>query len=306
MRMIRLNYNSLRYFIEVAETLSFTKASKNLFVSQPGISQQIHLLETQLGVKLLNRTTRNVTLTEEGKFLYNKTLPSLNEIKGTMDQITEGVNFPSVIKIASIPSAASLFLPSILDDLHKAHPKIEFDIKETTSNEVVKLIKNHTSHLGFIRSSKHTPNLFSDDLSKTKFSRSEVKAIVSSKHRLAHLDSIHLSELKDDFFLHYNKETSASLYHLLEEACMQAGFTPKTISSGSELLTVSNLISHNLGVTLMPNDMVELIVSPDIKALDLDGINLESSITAIWHDAGYINTSTQLLLNFMKKLQSQA
>src|SRR5699024_8489447 len=105
MRMIRMNYNSLRYFIEVAETLSFTEASKNLFVSQPGISQQIHLLETQLGVKLLNRTTRNVTLTEEGKFLYNKTLPSLNEIKGTMDQITEGVNFPSVIKIATIPSA---------------------------------------------------------------------------------------------------------------------------------------------------------------------------------------------------------
>src|SRR5690625_7343083 len=96
MRMIRLNYNSLRYFIEVAETLSFTKASKNLYVSQPGISQQIHLLETQLGVKLLNRTTRNVTLTEEGKFLYNKTVPSLNAIKGTMEQITEGVNFPSV------------------------------------------------------------------------------------------------------------------------------------------------------------------------------------------------------------------
>lgn len=298
-----MNYNSLRYFIEVAETLSFTEASKNLFVSQPGISQQIHLLETQLGVKLLNRTTRNVTLTEEGKYLYNKTFPSLNEIKGTMDQITEGVNFPSVIKIATIPSAASLFLPNILEELHEAHPKIEFDIRETTSNEVVKLIKNHSSHLGFIRSSKHTPNLFSESLSRTEFSRSKVKALVSSKHRLAHLDSIHLSELKDDFFLHYNKNTSASLYHLLEEACMRAGFSPKIISSGSELLTVSNLISHNIGVTLIPSDMVDLIVSPNIKVLDLDEVNLESSIMAIWHDAGYINTSTQLLLDFMKTWQ---
>ncbi len=299
-----MNYNSLRYFIEVAETLSFTKASKNLFVSQPGISQQIHLLETQLGVKLLNRTTRNVTLTEEGKFLYKKTLPSLNEIKNTIDLITEGAHFPSLIKIASIPSAASIFLPKFLDNLHTTHPEIEFEITETTSNEVVKLIKNNTSHLGFIRSSKHTPNLFSEELSQTEFSRSKVKAIVSSKHRLAHLDSIYLSELKNDFFLHYNKTTSTSLYYLLEEACAQAGFSPKTICSGSELLTVSNLISHNLGVTLIPSDMIELIDSPFIKTLDLNDINLESSITAIWHDSGYVNTHTQLLLDFIKQTYS--
>lgn len=297
-----MNYNSLRYFIEVAETLSFTKASKNLFVSQPGISQQIHLLETQLGVKLLNRTTRNVTLTEEGKYLYNKTLPSLNEIKGTMDQITAGANFPSLIKIATIPSAASLFLPTFLEELHKTHPEIEFEITETTSNQVVKLIKNHSSHLGFIRSSKHTPNLFSDKLSQTEFSRSKLKAIVSSKHRLAHLDSINLSELKDDFFLHYNKDTSTSLYYLLEEACRQAGFLPKKICSGSELLTVANLISHNLGVTLIPSDMVELVDSPHIKILNLNEVELESSITAIWHESGYINTSTKLLLDFMEKV----
>src|SRR5690625_1243411 len=300
MRMIRLNYNSLRYFIEVAETLSFTKASKNLYVSQPGISQQIHLLETQLGVKLLNRTTRNVTLTEDGKFLYNKTVPSLNAIKGTMEQITEGVNFPSVIKVASIPSAASLFLPSILDSLHQKHPKIEYEVKETTSNEIVKLIKNNKRHKGFIRSSKHTTHLFLEDFAKAEFSRSKLKAIVSSNHRLAHRESIKLNELKNDFFLHYNKYTSTSLYYLLEEACMQAGFTPKTISSGSELLTISNLISHNLGVTLIPNDMVKLIESPHIKSLDLEDITSESSITAIWHDAGYINTSTQLLLNLIK------
>src|SRR5699024_12360374 len=99
MRMIRLNYNSLRYFIEVAETLSFTKASKNLYVSQPGISQQIHLLEAQLGVKLHNRTTRNVTLTEEGKLLYNKTVPSINPVKGTMDELTEGVHMLSAITV---------------------------------------------------------------------------------------------------------------------------------------------------------------------------------------------------------------
>src|SRR5690625_334607 len=138
MRMIRLNYNSLRYFIEVAETLSFTKASKNLYVSQPGISQQIHLLETQLGVKLLNRTTRNVPLTEEGKFLYNNAVRLLHPSNRTKQRIHEGVNVLSLIKAASIPSAASLVVPSIVESHHHKHPKIEFEVKETTSNEIVK------------------------------------------------------------------------------------------------------------------------------------------------------------------------
>lgn len=297
-----MNYNSLRYFIEVAETLSFTKASENLFVSQPGISQQIHLLEEQLGVKLLHRTTRSVTLTEEGKYLYAKTLPSLSEIKGTMNQIMEGTTFPSLIKIASIPSAASLYLPNFLEKLHTMHPNIEFSITETTSNEIVKLVKNHACHLGFIRTSEHTPTLLTDDLAHLEFSRSQVKAVVSSKHRLAHRDSINLNELSDDFFLHYNKDTSTSLYYLLEEACLQAGFKPKTICSGSELLTVSNIISHNLGVTLIPNDMLELVNSQNIKVLDLEEVNLESSITAVWHDDGYINSNTKMLLNLMHDL----
>src|SRR5699024_11529619 len=93
-------------------------------------------------------------------------------------------------------------------------------------------------------SSKHTPHLFLEDFAKAEFSRSKLKAIVSSNHRLAHRESIKLNELKNDFFLHYNKYTSTSLYYLLEEACMQAGFTPKTMSYASELLTISNLISH--------------------------------------------------------------
>src|SRR5699024_3652098 len=101
-----------------------------------------------------------------------------------------------------------------------------------------------------------------------------------------HRESIKLNELKNDFFLHYNKYTSTSLYYLLEEACMQAGFTRKTISSGSELLTISNLISHNLGVTLIPNDMLKLIESPNIKSLYLQDITSEISNIAFYHDEG--------------------
>ena len=108
-----VNYHSFRYFIEVASTLSFTKASENLFISQPGISQQIYLLEEQLGIKLLHRTTRKVELTEEGQYLFEKLYPSFAKIENTVSNLVESNTFPTLIKIVTIPSAASLFLPKI-------------------------------------------------------------------------------------------------------------------------------------------------------------------------------------------------
>lgn len=297
-----MNLLSLRYFIEVAKTLSFTKASENLFISQPGISQQIHLLEEQLGVKLLLRTTRRVELTPEGKYLFEKTYPSLSKIENTVSDLMEYNTFPSHIKIVTIPSAASLYLPKILKVLHENYPNIKFSIKESTSAEILKLIKNRTYHFGFIRMPPNVDSNIGAEYDYLEFDRSPIKAVVSSQHRLAHRKSIRLSELSNDYFLHFNETQSSALYHLVENACNDAGFNPKTICTGSELLTMSNIISSNIAVTLLPKDMLDLVQSPEITALELQDVHLESSIAAVWRDDGYINANAKILLQTLEDL----
>lgn len=297
-----MNLHSLRYFIEVAKTLNFTKASENLFVSQPGISQQIHLLEEQIGVKLLHRTTRKVELTEEGKYLFEKTFPSLTKIESIISSLTESNVFPTQIKIATIPSAASLYLPGVVKELHEHDPNIEFSIKETASADVVKLIKDKTYHLGFIRTTANSQIIKDEGIKYLEFEHSPMKAVVSSKHRFANRKSIKINELQDDFFLHYDPKQSTALYQLLEEICNNAGFSPKTICTGSELLTISNIISNNLGVTLMPKDMLELVLTPEIHVLDLEDVSSESSIVAIWSDDGYLNINTKILIQVLERL----
>ncbi|HLR80720.1 MAG TPA: LysR family transcriptional regulator [Bacillota bacterium] len=281
-----MNFHSLRYFIEVAKTLSFTKASKNLFVSQPGISQQIHLLEEQLGVRLLHRTTRKVELTEEGKYLLERIFPSVSEIESTISHLMESHTFPTLLKIATIPSAASLYLPKALKELHQFDSHLEFTIKETTSREVKQLIKNKMYHIGFIRIAPDFQSNKEDGLHALEIERSPMKAVVSSTHRLATKESIQLTDLHDDLFLHYDSLQSPALYHLLEDACNDVGFRPKTICTGSELLTMASMIAHNVGVTLLPQDMLELVMSPNLKALHLEDVRLESSIAIIWRDDG--------------------
>lgn len=82
-----MNLLGFRYFLEVARTLNFSEASRHLHVSQPGLSQQISSLEKELGFKLLKRTTRRVTLTDEGAFLYENLKPSFNKIENTIEEI---------------------------------------------------------------------------------------------------------------------------------------------------------------------------------------------------------------------------
>ena len=297
-----MNYHSFRYFIEVANTLSFTKASQNLFVSQPGISQQIHLLEERLGIKLLHRTTRKVELTEEGKYLYKKLNPLFSRIENTVSNLVESNKFPTLIKIVTIPSAASLYLPRVLKEVHEIHPEIEFSIKETTSSNVIKLIKSREYHLGFIRTPADAQLEVEKNLDYLEFKRSPIKVVVSTKHQLADREIIKLDELKNEYILHYDAIQSPALYHLLENAFKHAGFSPKTVCTGPDLLTIANLVSNNLGVTLMPNDMFELISSPEIRALDLEDIRLESSIAAIWEDNVYQNLNTKLLIRTLSKV----
>ncbi|WP_051317108.1 LysR family transcriptional regulator [Ectobacillus panaciterrae] len=298
-----MNLLSLRYFIEVANTLNFTEASRNLHVSQPGISQQIHILEERLGVKLLYRTTRSVELTEEGKYLFEKVAPSFDQIENTVSNVMNSAEMPNLVKIATIPSAASLYLPKIMKNLHEQFPNIEFSIKETTSAHATELIKNREYHIGFIRTHVNFHSINQRGIEHLELKRSPLMAVVSANHKLASRQKIALKELKDDFFLHYDSDQSPALHELLQTACETAGFTPKTICSGSELLTISNLVSNNFVVTLMPMDMFQLIDSKGITCLDLEGIQLESSISAVWEESPYIRKNTKYMVELLSKLK---
>ncbi|KQU18690.1 hypothetical protein ASG65_08020 [Bacillus sp. Leaf13] len=289
-----MNFLSLRYFIEISNHLSFSEASKTLHISQPGLSQQISSLEKQLGFKLLNRTTRKITLTEEGEYIYKKLAPSFDDIEKTINYIVENKIIPKPkMEIATVPSAASIYIPKLLKKFLGKYPDVEFYLHETTSSRAVKLVNQQNYHIGFIRTPIHNNIIAHEGLNMIEFKRFPLQLVVSTVHPLAQKDSIHLYEAKDESFIHYDAVQAHSLQFLLEKACLTAGFSPKELCKGSELLTIANLVSNNLGVALMPKDMIGLLGTSNVKALDIDNTELTSSISAIWKN----NDDTSLLTN---------
>ncbi|SHE49122.1 transcriptional regulator, LysR family [Seinonella peptonophila] len=297
-----MNLLSLRYFLEIARTLNFTEASKNLHISQPALSQQMKLLEKQLGMKLFYRTTRKVELTEEGRFLYDELASSLAFIENTIFSMMKAKTLPRAIKIATVPSAASLYVPKVIQQLHEHQPDLEVQMKETTSFHVIESVHNKECHVGFIRTPQNLAQLKSKELHYLEFRRFPFQAVVSTSHPLANRKSIKLNELKDFPFLHYDSAHSPALFHLVNEACQKAGFTPQVICTGSELLTISYLVSANIGVTLMPTDMISLIQFSKICSLDIQDQQIESSISAVWLK-NTIRLNTKHLIKVLHELK---
>ncbi|WP_257351684.1 LysR family transcriptional regulator [Pseudalkalibacillus decolorationis] len=286
-----MNLLHFRYFIEVAQTLNFTKASKNLNISQPGLSQQINALENELGFKLFHRTTKEVKLTEEGEYLYNKLSSSFQKIEYTIEDIRKNINLPiTTLKIATVPSAASTILPKVLESTNKKFPELNFLIQETSSSEAINLVFKKKSHIALIRTPEDQSLLLQSGLKFKELQKHPVKLIVSSAHELAKQKEVELENLKHEKFINHHEERSHSLYSLLEKACRLAGFTPHTICIVSELLSIINLVKSNVGISIMPEDIVQMVNTDKIKSIQLKNQYLYSSITIVWEDHFYLNS----------------
>lgn len=289
--------------MEISKCLSFSKASRNLHISQPGLSQQISALEKELGFRLLNRTTRKITLTEEGEFIYKNFSSHFEEIENTINFMVKNKTIPKpLIKIATVPSAASIYIPKILKRVPNAFPEVEFYLYETTSSKATELVKQQNYHIAFIRTPINIDNILEEGLLIAEFKRYPLQLIVSINHPLAMKNSIDLKEAYEEPFIHYDYSQAHSLQYLLEKACLAAGFSPKKLCTGSELMTIANLVSNNLGVALLPKDMISLIETTKLKVLDINDLKLTSSISVIWKDH---EDTTPVMNNILKYLKAE-
>lgn len=301
-----MNFLSLRYFLKVAQCLNFSRAAQKLHISQPGLSQQITLLEQNIGFKLLTRTTRNVSLTKAGEYLYKNLAHSFENIENVLSELQESKAIPQkTIKIATVPSAASNLLPELLSNMKKEFPGIEFYIKETTSMQAIEMVKKKESDIALIRTPVDARRILDEQLNLVEFSRHPLQLVVSNTHRLASKEVLDLSELKNESFLHFDEKQSPALHQLLEQVCLSAGFLPKILAIGPELLTIANLVAKGIGVTVMPRDMVSLLPSQQIKAINLNNQSFYSSISAVWDNSNKVPLITQYAIEQLGKISTE-
>ncbi|MCI6043008.1 LysR family transcriptional regulator [bacterium] len=137
-----INYELYKVFYYVAISLSFSEASKQLFISQSAVSQSIKTLEKKLGISLFIRSTKRVQLTPEGETLLRHIEPAMNLIKRGENQIMEASNLGGgQLRIGASDTICRYYLVPFLNRFHKTHPNVHIKVTNQTSTKCVDLLE---------------------------------------------------------------------------------------------------------------------------------------------------------------------
>ncbi|EMY36240.1 transcriptional regulator [Arthrobacter crystallopoietes BAB-32] len=243
-----MEIRELKYFVAVAENLSFTKAAQRLQMTQPPLSQAIARLEKELGVRLFEREARqSPRLTESGTVLYAEARRILKGVEVAESLLRHTKKKKRLLRVGSISSVHSGLMPSVVRSFTEAHPEIRVLVAESEEVDVRSELRSGSLDIGFTRAGETSEGFESEFLCDEP-----LIAVLPIAHRLAHRNSIRLSELADDDFVTFERNDAPEAYDRILISCIRAGFHPRVPMTAKNDLAMLSTIACGVGMSLMP------------------------------------------------------
>jgi DNA-binding transcriptional LysR family regulator len=215
----------LQYFVAVARERNFTRAAERLHVAQPALSRQVRLLEQELGVELLHRTTHEFELTDAGEFLLERgpaLLSAADELWRSVG--TYGTGERGHVVVAYGASASYDTAPRLLHALAESHPGIEIATSVKSVAEIVAGLADGSIDLGVVRCPSQQVGL------EARTIRREHQGIVLRRdHRLASRDAVSLAEMADQTLLLHPREANPGHYDAVLGLCRERDVQPQVL-----------------------------------------------------------------------------
>jgi DNA-binding transcriptional LysR family regulator len=250
------DFRQLRYFVAVAEELSFTRAAIRLHLSQPPLSQQIQALERDLGVQLLQRDKRNVALTEAGRVFLEEARQILAKAEEARSHVlAAAAGYSGQLRLAYTVSVSfHPALPQALLRYGQIAPNVRIQLNEMYSEPQFAALLAGQIDVGFVRDEpQHTKDARS--LRLTVIDREPLLLALPSGHPLAARKSVRLAEVADDAFITQPRELAATLYDRLVKLAAKAGFKPRINQHAQQINGLLALVAAGLGLALVPATM---------------------------------------------------
>jgi LysR family hydrogen peroxide-inducible transcriptional activator len=242
-----MNLRDLQYLVAVDEERHFHKAAERCFVSQPTLSGQLKKLEEELGVRLVERTSRQVTMTDVGRVVADKARAILAEVKA-IREVAETFHDPLAgeLHVGLIPTVAPYLLPIIMPALKKTYPKLRLWLHEQQTAVLLEKLRRAELDLLILALPVDTDEFTELDLYLEPFELAVPRTAGSEFTR----PMITLGELKDREMLLL--EEGHCLRGQALDVCFMAGATENVGFHASSLETLRHMVGEDMGMTLMP------------------------------------------------------
>ena len=233
-------------FRAVAHERSFSRAARELSLSQPSVSNQVGALEREIGAKLFDRRPGGLGLTREGEILLAHADAIAERFQLAGAQLAVAAHgLRTRLRIGAFPTALAGLVPAAIARLRERHPDTKVTVDEG-GDDLAARVRSGELHLALdfqdsARPRRQAPGLERRDLFEEQFT-----VALAPGHRLAQRPEVRLADLSDDDW------TAASTDGLIVRACQAAGFDPNLVSITHDQLAIRALIARGLAVTLAP------------------------------------------------------
>lgn len=288
-----MEIRQFNYFMTVAKLGSFTKASQQLHVSQPALSKTIKAFESELNVELLDRSDRQVKLTDSGEIVYNHGL----KIFDTLSSLTTNLEDNSSLKSGNIkiglPSLIGImFFPSMIKGFSSAYPHLTTELIEEGTHKVIRLVDEGEIDCGIVM-------LPVDETKFDVFQLTEDKLMLylQKSHPLAQRSEIALTDIKNEPTILFTEDFT--MHDRIIQECNNSGFKPNIAYQSAQWDFIKDMVENNLGVTFFPESLKRKIDYDKITAVPITEPYIYWEVGLIVKKDRYRSHATRALIDYI-------
>lgn len=244
-----MDINQLRCFVVLGDELHFGRAARKLEMMPASLSRFIKLLEDDLGIRLLNRSTRNVSLTPEGAAFLNEAKTVIADFDALRQRFRKNSLLQKrTLRIGAIDSAAKGLLPELLNLFVRRFPEADIHLTEDKSHKLIPRLISGWLDVVFVRPPEHI-----DAMLTTRFIANETCVLaVPTNHRLVSYDEVSIDDFRHEPVILPERRTRRHSHDLTMNIFKEGGSMPVIAQYAEEKQTILSFVAAGLGIALVP------------------------------------------------------
>lgn len=288
-----IGIKDMRAFFAIVEEGNISHAAQRLGIAQPALSRQMKHLEENLHVKLFERGSRRIRLTEAGQVLYNRVESILGMVDGTVREITEiGSGTKGTVRIGTITSSGAMILPDLIAKFRKIYPDVTFEIWEAEGARILELLDSRIIEIAITRT--QVDNLNYELL---VLPNEPLVMVMNSQNVCGKGDTIRLAELEGKPLIIPLRWKSNFI-----AACKKLDFNPNIICVSDSVVQDMLMVKMNLGMAMIPMSSKRLLTDGDLVYKRIVEPEMTTHTVVAWLKNQTLSTACKNFIELFKQM----
>jgi DNA-binding transcriptional LysR family regulator len=245
-----LDARRLRIFAAVAEEGSFTAAADSLYLSQSAVSQQMAILEREVGLPLMDRGPRGIRLTEAGQLLAERARSLLAEMTRVEHEMHRLAGAPQQVRLGAFPTAGAHLIPLTVQSYRRQHPDSQLVLSAVHAADAAGQLREGSIHVGLVWDYDFAPQPEEPGLHRLPLLDEPLRVILPLGHPAGAQTQLSLESLaQEQWVVRAHRPPHADAF---ERLCASAGFEPDVVFTADDYQSVQGLVAAGIGISLVP------------------------------------------------------